>query len=41
MTQRLELFTARFKNRIVSMILDREFECGVLAIKLVSAIQVC
>lgn len=40
MSERLELFMARFKNRIVSMILDRESECGVLAIKLVGAIQV-
>lgn len=37
---RLELFTTRFKNRLVSMALDREYECGVLAIRVIALIRV-
>ena len=38
LNQRLELFTSRFKTRIVEMCLDKEYEVSVCAIKLLTKI---
>lgn len=35
---KLELFTSKFKDRIVAMTLDKEFEVAVIAVKLVISI---
>jgi len=35
---KLELFTSKFKDRIVAMTLDKEFEVSVHAVKLVISI---
>lgn len=35
---KLELFTSKFKDRIVAMTLDKEFEVAVHAVKLVISI---
>jgi cohesin complex subunit SA-1/2 len=35
---KLELFTSKFKDRIVSMTLDKEFDVAVEAVKLVISI---
>lgn len=35
---KLELFTSKFKDRIVAMTLDKEFEVAVYAVKLVISI---
>jgi len=40
MTRDLKLFTSRFKDRIVSMTLDKEYDVAVLAIKLLVLILV-
>ena len=39
LTQDLTLFTQRFKDRIVGMVLDREYDVAVLAVKLLTIIH--
>uniref|UniRef100_A0A8C4MIA5 Cohesin subunit SA n=1 Tax=Equus asinus asinus TaxID=83772 RepID=A0A8C4MIA5_EQUAS len=38
LTARLELFTSRFKDRMVSMVMDREYDVAVEAVKLLTVI---
>ncbi|XP_047568988.1 cohesin subunit SA-3 isoform X2 [Lutra lutra] len=38
LTARLELFTSRFKDRMVSMVMDREYDVAVEAVKLLTII---
>nr|XP_025720516.1 cohesin subunit SA-3 isoform X5 [Callorhinus ursinus] len=38
LTARLELFTSRFKDRMVSMVMDREYDVAVEAVKLLTLI---
>nr|XP_023397500.1 cohesin subunit SA-3 isoform X1 [Loxodonta africana] len=38
LTARLELFTSRFKERMVSMVMDREYDVAVEAVKLLTVI---
>ncbi|XP_006896645.1 PREDICTED: cohesin subunit SA-3 [Elephantulus edwardii] len=38
MTARLELFTSRFKDRMVSMVMDKEYDVAVEAVKLLTLI---